>query len=49
MTLNDKIVLALSQILSEGKHKVTGYRIAKTLGVDTYPIYRQLKLIKQGN
>lgn len=48
MTLNDRIVLALSQIIEEGKHNITGYRIAKTLGVETTVIYRQLRLIKEG-
>lgn len=48
MTLNDKIVLAVAKILDEGIHRVTGYRIGKTLGLDASCVYKQLNIVKKG-
>ena len=48
MTLNDKIVLALAQLLKASDKHITGYKIAKHIGLDTSIVYRQLKQLSQG-
>lgn len=46
MNLNEKIVLALSKLLTGGDRHVTGYKLSLIIGVDRSTIYKHFKKIQ---
>ena len=48
MKLDSLIVSALSEILKGGDKHITGYKLAKKLGLETSIVYRRLNQFSKG-
>lgn len=48
LTVDERILLALAELISSGEKNITPYRIAKFIGSETAVIYRRMKQIKDG-